>query len=208
MITNPVNLNNIASAYKSTSQLNALDTLPENPAKIKADSEKSTVPKSDTLELGNKGQDSFGTYKIDRQKLNALKQDYNKNVESFREMVNAMIEKQGFKADKLMKAMENGENPVVKVDSETRAKATEAISENGYWGVNKTSERILEFAKTLSGGDSSKIEALRDAFKEGFEKAKEAFGGELPEISQMTYDKVMEGFDSWKNEGMTNPTDL
>lgn len=208
MITNPVNLNKIASAYKSNAQVNAVENLPENPDKAKPIKEKNEVPKMDTLELGNKGQESFGTYKIDRQKLNELKLDFNKNVDSFREMVNVMIEKQGFKADKLMKAMENGEKPVIEVDSETRAKAAEAISENGYWGVNKTSERILEFAKTLSGGDSSKIDALQKAFEEGFSKAAADFGGELPDISKQTYDKVMEGFKAWKQEGITNPTDL
>ena len=208
MITNPVNLNKIASAYKSNAQVNAVENLPENPDKAKPIKEKNEVPKMDTLELGNKGQESFGTYKIDRQKLNELKLDFNKNVDSFREMVNVMIEKQGFKADKLMKAMEKGEKPVIEVDSETRAKATEAISENGYWGVNKTSERILEFAKTLSGGDPSKITALQEAFKEGFSKAAADFGGELPEISEQTRIKVMEGFEAWKKEGITNPTDL
>jgi hypothetical protein len=86
------------------------------------------------------------------------------------------------------------------VDSETQAAAQEAISEDGYFGVNKTSERIIEFAKALSGGDKSKIESLRNAFEEGFESAKEAFGGELPEISQQTYDKVMQGFDDWAKE--------
>lgn len=207
MITNPVNLNKIASAYKSNAQINAIENLPENPDKAKPIKEKNEVPKMDTLELGNKGQESFGTYKIDRQKLNELKLDFNKNVDSFREMVNVMIEKQGFKADKLMKAMENGEKPVIEVDSETRAKAVEAISENGYWGVNKTSERILEFAKTLSGGDPSKIGALRDAFIEGYDKAAEAFG-ELPEISKQTKAKVLEGFAAWEKEGITNPTDL
>ena len=208
MITNPVNLNKIASAYKSNAQVNAVENLPENPDNAKPIKEKNEVPKMDTLELGNKGQESFGTYKIDRQKLNELKLDFNKNVDSFREMVNVMIEKQGFKADKLMKAMEKGEKPVIEVDSETRAKATEAISENGYWGVNKTSERILEFAKTLSGGDPSKIAALRTAFEDGFSKAKADFGGELPEISEQTRIKVLEGFDAWQNEGITNPTDL
>lgn len=208
MITNPVNLNKIASAYKSNAQINAIENLPENPDKAKPIKEKSEVPKMDTLELGNKGQESFGTYKIDRQKLNELKLDFNKNVDSFREMVNVMIEKQGFKADKLMKAMENGEKPVIEVDSETRAKAVEAISENGYWGVNKTSERILEFAKTLSGGDPSKIDALQKAFEEGFSKAAADFGGELPDISEQTRLKVLEGFEAWRQEGITNPTDL
>ena len=157
-----------------------------------------TLEKMDTLELGNKGQETFGTYKIDRQKLNQLKLDFMKNTDSFKEMVRSMIEKQGYKVNEVLKAIEDGETPLIEIDGETRAKAQEAISENGYWGVSQTSSRLLEFAKTVSGGDPSKIETLRSAFKEGFEQAKEAFGGELPEISQQTYDKVMEGFDAWE----------
>ena len=150
-----------------------------------------SVDKMDTLELGNNGQETFGTYKIDRQKLNQLKLDFMKNTDSFKEMVRSMIEKQGYKVNEVLKAIDDGETPLIEIDAETRAKAQEAISDNGYWGVAQTSSRLLDFAKTLSGGDSSKIETLRNAFKEGFEKAKEAFGGELPEISQQTYDRVM-----------------
>ena len=201
MINNPVNLN---------TNLNKV-TAPKNEAYHASDrakevaSEKSAVQQFDTLSLGNESQSDFGTYKVDRKKLNDLKMDLKNNISSFQEMVKSMIEKQGLKYNDVLKALKNGEEPVITIDAETKAKATEAISENGYWGVNKTSERLLEFAKTLSGGDPSKIETLREAFKEGFEKAKEAFGGELPEISQKTFDKVMEGFDAWAAEG-SNPS--
>ncbi|MCD4712785.1 MAG: hypothetical protein K8R73_05830 [Clostridiales bacterium] len=154
----------------------------------------------DELTLGNKGQEDFGTYKIDTKKLAQIKQEFHKNTESFKVMVRSMIEKQGGNVSEILKALANGEEVTITVDAETKQSAQEAISEDGYWGVNKTSERILEFAKTISGGDKSKIDTLIGAFKEGFEAAKEAFGGELPEISQQTYDKVMEGFEAWKAE--------
>lgn len=203
MINNPVNLN---------TNLNKV-TAPQNEAYHASDrakevaSEKSAVQQFDTLSLGNESQSDFGTYKVDRKKLNDLRMDLKNNISSFREMVKSMIEKQGLNYNDVLKALKNGEEPVITIDAETKAKATEAISENGYWGVNKTSERMLEFAKTLSGGDPSKIETLREAFKQGFEKAKEAFGGELPEISQKTYDKVMEGFDAWAAEGSNGSVD-
>ena len=203
MINNPVNLN---------TNLNKV-TAPQNEAYHASDrakevaSEKSAVQQFDTLSLGNESQSDFGTYKVDRKKLNDLKMDLKNNISSFQEMVRSMVEKQGLKYNDVLKALKNGEEPVITIDAKTKAKATEAISENGYWGVNKTSERMLEFAKTLSGGDPSKIETLREAFKQGFEKAKEAFGGELPDISQKTYDKVMEGFDAWAAEGSNASTD-
>lgn len=201
MITNPSNLNKIAAAYTNTTK-ELKNGIAEEQAKINTANDKANAS-MDTLEIGNGANEAFGTYKIDRQKLNKIKQDFAQNTDSFREMVRAMLEKQGIKYEKVMKAFENGEDPLVEIDGETRAKAKDAISENGYWGVNKTAERLLDFAKTISGGDPSKIETLKAAFKEGFEQAKEAFGGTLPEISQQTYDKVMEGFDAWQNGGTT-----
>ena len=128
---------------------------------------------------------------------NEIKLDFQKNVDSFREMVRALIEKQGKTVEEVLK---NPESAVIEVDDETKLAAKEAISDEGYWGVAQTATRILDFAKTISGGDLSKLNTLKEAFKEGFEAAKKAFGGELPEISQQTYDRVMEGFDSWEKE--------
>ncbi|PKM43349.1 MAG: hypothetical protein CVV01_05875 [Firmicutes bacterium HGW-Firmicutes-6] len=165
-----------------------------------ADKVQPVVQKLDSIELGTATSEDIGTYTVDRKKINEIKQDFARNTESFKKMVAAMLEKQGLKVNQVLKDLAEGKDVEITVDSETQASAQEAISENGYYGVNKTSERIIDFAKALSGGDKSKIETLRNAFKEGFESAKEAFGGELPEISQQTYDKVMQGFDDWAKE--------
>ncbi len=85
------------------------------------------------------------------------------------------------------------------VDAATKAQAQEDISEDGYWGVNKTSDRILDFAKALSGDDPDKAEELLDAFKKGFKEATKTWGKDLPDISSKTYDAVLEKFDAWKN---------
>ncbi|PKM61162.1 MAG: hypothetical protein CVU99_04565 [Firmicutes bacterium HGW-Firmicutes-4] len=165
-----------------------------------ADKVQPVVQKLDSIELGTATSEDIGTYTVDRKKINEIKQDFARNTESFKKMVTAMLEKQGKKVNQVLKDLAEGKEVDITVDSETQAAAQEAISEDGYFGVNKTSERIIEFAKALSGGDKSKIESLRNAFEEGFESAKEAFGGELPEISQQTYDKVMQGFDDWAKE--------
>ena len=85
------------------------------------------------------------------------------------------------------------------VTAETKANAQELISEDGYYGVEQTSTRIVEFAKALSGGDTNKADELLDAFKKGFKQATAAWGKELPEICQKTYKAVEEKFDVWKN---------
>ena len=43
-----------------------------------------------------------------------------------------------------------------------------------------------------------------EAFKKGYKQAEETWGGKLPDISQRTYDAVMEKFDKMAQEaGMT-----
>ena len=81
------------------------------------------------------------------------------------------------------------------VDAATKAQAQQDISEDGYWGVKQTSNRILDFATALTGGDPSKIEDMRKAFEKGYKMAEKTWGRELPEISKQTYDAVMKGFD-------------
>lgn len=191
MSTSPININKPIQTNIPSSQ----DVTKSSQVAIPKESEGSK--QYDSIELGKNTSTEFGTYTVDRQKLNQIKLDFQKNVDSFREMVRALIEKQGKTVEEVL---ENPETAIIEVDDETKLAAQEAISDEGYWGVTQTSDRILDFAKTISGGDPSKISALKDAFKEGFEAAKKAFGGELPEISQLTYDRVMEGFDAWENE--------
>lgn len=81
------------------------------------------------------------------------------------------------------------------IDPATQQEALDLISEDGEWGAQKTSERLLEFAEALIGDDSSKIDLMKQAFIDGFNEVKELFGAELPEISENTYDLVMQGFD-------------
>ncbi len=96
------------------------------------------------------------------------------------------------------------------VDPATRAQAQKDIAEDGYWGVEQTSSRIVDFATALTGGDPDKIEKMRDAFEKGFKQATKAWGRELPEISSKTYDAVMEKFDKLAEQAKTtvNETEL
>ena len=85
----------------------------------------------------------------------------------------------------------------IKVDPQTRAEAQELISEDGYWGVEKTSDRIVQFAIAAAGNDPGKLEAIKAAVEKGFAMASDALGGALPEISSKTHDAVMEKLDAW-----------
>ena len=86
------------------------------------------------------------------------------------------------------------------VDAATKAQAQADVADDGYWGVDKTSDRILDFAKALAGNDPSKAQQLLDAFKEGYAQAEKTWGDKLPDISKQTYDAVEKKFNDWMNE--------
>lgn len=154
---------------------------------------------NDALELGTEQPKSDLTYKFDAKKIAEMKKEMSLKSDSFKQMVRDMLQKQGLNADSILARLDQGEEVEVKIDDETRAKAQANISEDGYWGVKATSNRILDFAKAISNGDPSKIEMLKESFKKSYDEVKESFGGKLPEISQKTYDAVMAGFDEWAN---------
>lgn len=133
--------------------------------------------------------------------INQMKADQEKHMQTLQDLVSKMMGQQANAfgaATDMWKFLASGN---FEVDAATKAQAQEDISEDGYWGVEQTSERILDFAKALSGGDTSKAEMLKDAFIKGYKQAMGEWGKDLPEISQKTYDKVMEKFDKWVNEG-------
>lgn len=131
----------------------------------------------------------------------ALKQDAEQQKQNLMNIVTKTIQGQGksfalASEDDMWKFLASGD---FTVDAETKAQAQKDIADDGYYGVEQTSDRILDFAKAISGNDKSKADELIDAFKKGFEQATKTWGKDLPDISQKTYDRVLEKFDNWKN---------
>ena len=79
----------------------------------------------------------------------------------------------------------------------TPEEAQELVSEDGYFGVDKTSQRIVDFAINAFGNDPAKLEEMKASIEDGFQQAAAAFGGNLPEISHQTYDAIMEKLDAF-----------
>lgn len=86
------------------------------------------------------------------------------------------------------------------------AAAKASIAEDGYWGVEQTSDRLVSMAIALSGGDTEKADELKNAITKGFKQATAAWGEKLPQICQDTYDTTMKKMDDWKN-GVTTAED-
>ena len=134
-------------------------------------------------------------YKPDTQMIAKLKADADARTSQLQSLVERMLTKQGQtygKANDIWSILSSGN---FTVDPATKLQAQADIAEDGYWGVSQTSQRILDFAKALTGGDPSKIEEMRSAFEKGYKLAEKKWGGSLPSISQQTFDAVQKGFD-------------
>ena len=83
------------------------------------------------------------------------------------------------------------------VDAATKAQAQKDISEDGYWGVKQTSQRLFDFASALAGDDVDKMKEMQAAMEKGFKLATKAWGRELPSISRDTMDAANKLFDDY-----------
>ncbi len=151
------------------------------------------------------------TYTRDTVTLGEINQQVETKLSSLRAAVENLVAMQGVKTgeaqglsyDQIMtkydgKLKEFYQN--LKVDDATRLKAQQDISADGFWGVKQTSERTIEFAKAISGGDPAKIELLRQSIIDGYAAAEKSWGGELPEISKQTQEATLKGLDDWAKE--------
>ncbi len=134
-------------------------------------------------------------YTPDTALINKLKADADARTSQLRSLVEQLMCKQANaygQANDIWSFLAKGD---FTVDPATKAQAQADIAEDGYWGVKQTSDRIISFANALTGGDPDKVEEMRNAFIKGFKQAQKAWGDELPEISQKTYEAVMKKFD-------------
>ena len=78
----------------------------------------------------------------------------------------------------------------------TPEEATELVAEDGYFGVEKTSQRLAGFVITGGGDDLQRLQAGREGIIRGFNEAEKIWGGKLPEISYQTLEKALEKIDA------------
>lgn len=143
------------------------------------------------------------TYTPDTNLIAKLKADAAERTAQLESLVQKLMSNQGNaygEATDMWQFLASGNYTVSEA---AKAQAQADIAEDGYWGVNQTSDRILDMAKALTGGDPDKIEEMKSAFEKGFKAATKAWGKELPDISSQTYDAVMSKFDKWAEESAT-----
>ena len=191
----------------STSSADGVDrTSAVNAKESKTDIKSDEKEKSDVAAVYEKSDskteaaDQKKLYKPDQAMINKLKADADSHKKQLQDIVDKLITQQGKAFDiadgKNLKNLYAGLNE----DAKTRAQAQADISEDGYYGVKQTSQRIFDFAMALSGGDPDQMEKMRSAFEKGYKKATKSWGDQLPDICKQTYDAVQSMFDDYKEK--------
>lgn len=74
----------------------------------------------------------------------------------------------------------------------TQEEAKQLISEEGFFGVEQTSDRVSSFVFNLTEDNVEFLKEAREGLVKGFEEAEKLFGGELPEISYETQKRTLD----------------
>ncbi len=192
----------VEAAYTSSvsyEKTNSKKETTEKPANESSKTSSFAEPR-DTVEISAKGMDHAAVIK-------KLKADADARTQQMRSLVEKLLMKQtgtfkGILSDEDMIAALKDKN--FKVDSETAAQAQKEIADDGYWGYEETSSRMVEFAISISGDNKDMADKLMDAIKQGFNQANKMWGGSetkmaLPELSKKTLDRAIQKMEAWKN---------
>lgn len=192
--------NQSMQATKSASAESAVSTETKAAEETAAKAEK---PDVDRVELSKDAKTTTKMSDSERASLvQSLKDDLNNQMSRFTNMMVQNFQKQGINfsmanGDDFWKMMASGNYTV---DAQTKADAQAAISEDGYWGVKQTSQRIFDFAAALAGDDVELMEKYQKAVEKGFGQAEDAWGGSLPSICGDTKTAIDKLFDDYYAE--------
>jgi hypothetical protein len=73
----------------------------------------------------------------------------------------------------------------------SQKEAKDLISEDGFFGINQTSNRVSDFVFNFAGDNLELLQKGREGIVQGFEEAKKLFGDQLPEISYKTQERTL-----------------
>jgi len=157
----------------------------------KAASEKKEREKESPAVVYEKSDNRVKGHIYDKMTVDRIKKETERAYASLRRIVEDLLTRQG----KAIHLLEEGDEIIV--DEQARQEAQELIGPDGLLGVEAVSQRIVDFAIAVSGGDKSKMDILKKAIDDGF-KAAEKILGVLPEISRETYNRIMEKLEAWE----------
>lgn len=165
----------------------------------------------DTAKVSGKQEDAAAVYektsdkatkvvKADVATIDKMRAELDQKTAQLKSLVEKMLLKQGNTSQEatgsIWDLLKSGK---LEVDPATAAQAKTDIAEDGYWGVEQTSERLVSFAKALAGNDPEYADKLIGAMKKGFEDATGEWGSKLPDICQQTIDKAISKMEAWRD---------
>ena len=190
-----VNANKTAAADKAAQE--------QNKDAVSAVGNKNSQANTDRVEFSKDTKVTNKMSDSERASLvQSLKADLDNQMARFTNMMTQMFQKQGItgvsaQGDDMWRRIASGN---FTVDAQTKAEAQQAISEDGYWGVKQTSQRIFDFAYALAGDDPDKMKEMQAAVEKGFKQAEDAWGGSLPSICGDTHTAIGKLFDDYYAE--------
>lgn len=192
-----MSVNGITSANSSY-------TTPQTTAKTKVSQATNTADAKDigvVYETSSKTDDKSNKIKDYSSVVATMKKELSTKNEQLQNLVTKLLGKQAGKYTKLADLFKD-----IQADPATIEQAQKDIADDGYWGVEQTSDRLVSMAQALSGGDTSKADTLIAAIKKGFDETTEAWGDKLPDICQKTIDAAVKKMEAWR-DGTTSETD-
>lgn len=183
---------------------NSSYTTPQTTTKTKASQTTNTADAKDigvVYETSSKTDDKSNKIKDYSSVVATMKKELSTKNEQLQNLVTKLLGKQAGKYTKLADLFKD-----IQADPATIEQAQKDIADDGYWGVEQTSDRLVSMAQALSGGDTSKADTLIAAIKKGFDEATEAWGDKLPDICQKTIDAAVKKMEAWR-DGTTSETD-
>ena len=156
-----VNINTTAATYASAySSTKKADSKPEETKDTDKNSSTGAVYEKDS-DKKDKDKATYSINKMSAEKraeiVKQMKQDAVNRQNQLVDIVNKTLFGQ---AKKFTEANDDFWSTMAKggfsVDAAAKAKAQELISEDGYYGVKQTSQRIFDFASALAGDDVEK----------------------------------------------------
>lgn len=192
-INNPVNAQQIKNLKNENIDKNK-DTKNKN-VNLEVKNDKEIVDKFEKSQVEKDVTYGKPKFKRDEGMIAKIQAEVDQVQANLKNLVKALLEKQGMTFKDLRK-----DGPDIKIDEETRLEAQKAIDEGGDLSIENVSDRLVNFAKAVSGGDKSKLELMRNSIEKGFKEAEKAFGGKLPDISHKTFERTMEKLDQWDSE--------
>lgn len=151
---------------------------------------------------------TYSVNKMNKEQRSALVQQLKADQESRQQSLMSIVKNmlgQQAKTDTIAGAFSMDDDSVWKmfaegnftVDEAAQKQAQEDISEDGYWGVKQTSQRMFDFASALAGDDVEQMKEMQKAMAKGFDEATKAWGRDLPDISSQTMDAANKLFDEY-----------